>query len=491
MKGPTDLPKMQIFFRRSYVLPVISFFLYLAGSAPFLGQWDSYDYLKQIVSHQLSALGFGRPVFLGYNIVLWESAKSLFHLEPQKVEAVVMMGTVLLGVLGVWLFQRLAAQFLSPSGSRMAALSLALSPVYAIYSGFIMTEVPMLVALIGAALLLWKPAERHRILQDALAGVFFGLAIGIREQALTMVPAFLWMLCSRDLQSKHRVRSVLWFSATTGLAVAAPIAGFYFWDPSGFIEHMRVWLRAIPMGHIQFWNNVQASVLYSLLVCPATWMAAMAAGILASRQRQRAETETPISSRFPILYPIIGIFCCVVLPMVVLWRDADVQIHPRYALIVLPGALITCVYLYTHCFRSRRAPVIWALVHTIIFGLAMVVFFPFRQTLTDKMTYARAVRDAVPGEALIISGSYSPMVDYFRGIGVRPQWRILWSGWEFQAEAADKLIRESWDGGVPVYLSEEPLGWRYFESEYLHYYYLFKDCRREAVAPKLVRIYPH
>ena len=55
------------------VLPILAFYLYLAGSAPYLGQWDSFDYLKQIVTHQFSALGIGRPVFVGYNILLWES----------------------------------------------------------------------------------------------------------------------------------------------------------------------------------------------------------------------------------------------------------------------------------------------------------------------------------------------------------------------------------------------------------------------------------
>ena len=52
---------MKKIFRHSIILPVIALYLYAADSAPFLGQWDSFDYLKQIVSHQLSPLGFGSP----------------------------------------------------------------------------------------------------------------------------------------------------------------------------------------------------------------------------------------------------------------------------------------------------------------------------------------------------------------------------------------------------------------------------------------------
>ena len=151
---------MQKILRPHLILPVVAFYLYFTGCAPFLGQWDSFDYLKQIVSHQFSALGIGRPVFLGYNILLWESLRKIFHLHPLHLEFVAMAGTILLGVLGVLLFRRLAGRILPGPAANMAALALAVSPVYAIYSGFIMTEVPMLVALLAAALFLWKPGDQ-------------------------------------------------------------------------------------------------------------------------------------------------------------------------------------------------------------------------------------------------------------------------------------------------------------------------------------------
>ena len=145
---------------RSAILPILAFYLYLAGSAPFLGQWDSYDYLKQIVTHQFSSLGIGRPVFIGYNVILWESLRNLFHLDPLRVEIVVMSGIVLFGVLGVWVFQQLAQKVLPDSDCRIAAIALAISPIYVVYSGFIMTEIPMLVLLMAAALVIWKTGEQ-------------------------------------------------------------------------------------------------------------------------------------------------------------------------------------------------------------------------------------------------------------------------------------------------------------------------------------------
>jgi hypothetical protein len=485
---------MRKIFRHSFILPGVAFYLCLAGSAPFLGQWDSFDYLKQIVSHQLSPLGFGRPGYLAYNILLWESTKRVLHLEPLKVEGVVMIGTVLLGVLGVLLFRRLARCFLSPPASRMAALAFALSPVYAVYSGFIMTEVPMLVALMSSALILLKPNRRHPALSAALSGVSFGMAIGIREQALTMGAAFLWLLCSRREAGK-RVHAILVFGGAAAAVVLLPVLGFYFLDPAGFVGKIGIWLHAIPMGQVQFWKNIQASLLYVIAICPAAWMAAGAAGLHLFFKGRPLAFPKKGDGEFPALEPavqnpILGVFCCVAVPIVVLWRDADIQIHPRYALIALPGSIIFCSAIYDRWIRSRKGPAIWAVVHVLVFGAAIAILSPFRQVQNEKMHFAEAVKDTIPGKALMIAGSYDPIFDYYRGIGVRPQWQILWTGWGPEPGAAENLIRKSWADQIPVYMSEDPLGWRYFEPEYLHFYFFLKDCRKEPVIPKLFRIYP-
>jgi hypothetical protein len=474
-------------FRTSNLLPVLAFYLYFSGSAPFLGQWDSFDYLKQIVSHQISALGFGRPAYLGYNMLLWETMKHAFCLDPVQVEAVVMMGTILFGVFGVLLFRRLARHLLSESASRLAAIGLAISPLYVLYSGFIMTEVPMLAVLIASALILWKPSDRHPVWSDVLGGLLFGVAVGIREQALTLAAAFLWILCSRQPGRTHRLRAVLRFAAAAGAAFLMPVLSFYLLDPAGFMERTRTWLHAIPMGHVQFWNNVQASILYTFVICPASWLAVAVAWISARQGRQK---KGPSVSGTSIANPALGVFCSVVLPIAALWRDADVQIHPRYALIALPGALIFCAHCYDQWVRCRKGPIVWAVVHLLVFGAAAVALSPYRQGQTQKMECARAVRDAAPGNALLIAGNYSPILDYYRGIGVRPQWQVLWSGWDWNPEVAEETIRRAWADRVPVYLSNDPLGWRYFEMEYLHFHLLFKDCRKEPISPGFYRIYP-
>lgn len=473
--------------RYSIVLPVIALYLYLAGSAPYLGQWDSYDYLKQIVTHEFSDLGIGRPVFIGYNILLWETARSIFDLDVLKVETVIMAGTVLLGFVGVILFQKLARQFLPSRVSSFATLALALSPLYAIYAGYIMTEIPMLVALMAAALVVVQFGSTRPLSSALAGGILFGLAAGIREQALTMGAAFVWMIWSRRQPRQARIRDLALFGCAASAVTLAPAVVFYLADPNGFTERIRVWLHAIPMGQVQFWSNVQASLLYAFCVCPGAWLALAGAavwGLVKRQQRARPRSKGGIPN------PWWGLVCSIVVPIVVLWRDADVQIHPRYLLPILPGSVIMCAYLYGGWIEKRRGAVTWGVIQVAAFGLALAAFSPLRQIQMEKMEFAEQIREAVPGEGLLIAGGYSPILDYYRGIGLRPGWRILWSGWDWSAEKAESAIRRSWAEGIPVYLSQDARGWSYFESEYLSLQPLLKESEKEIIVPRLVRISP-
>ena len=100
------------------------------------------------------------------------------------------------------------------------------------------------------------------------------------------------------------------------------------------------------------------------------------------------------------------------------------------------------------------------------------------------------MREAIPGKALIIAGKYSPILDYYRGIGVRPEWRILWSGWDWNSITIEAKIDDAWANRIPVYLSTDPPGWSYLEKELLEVHLMLKDSPRQLIVPHLYRIYP-
>ncbi len=479
------------------LLFIIACIIFTAGRAPFIGQWDSFDYLKQTVTHRLSDLGFGRPVFIGFNILLWEILKKIFRLAPLQVEGVLMGEIILVGAVGIVVFAKLVRQLLAPSAGRLALLALLLSPMYALYSGFIMTEIPMLVTLVAAAVILWPSDSRHRILRDVAAGGMLGLAVGIREQAITMGAAYLWIIWCRRAGLSARLRSVIAFGGAAALVITAPIAALYLYDSAAFMERTRVWWHTIPTGQSHLWKNLQASLLWTLAACPAAWLAMLGAWIYhlaRGRRREESAGGTPGSpavreGRGMIPAPIIGSICCLVLPVAALWRDADVQMHPRYAIIVLPAAIVLCATLYTRWAPSPRAAVAWAAIHLTVFGIAQVGLQPLRQVQLEKREYARLVRKSVPGEALLIPGGYSPIMDYYRAVGDRPQWRILWSGWGWQGRTAEAVIQDAWSRHIPVYLCQGPAGWLYLEDELLDLYFVFRQSIKVEVAPSLYRVY--
>jgi hypothetical protein len=457
-----------------------------------MGQWDSFDYLKQIVTHQFSDLGIGRPVFIGYNIILWELVSKVFRLPALEVESVVVIEIVVLGGVGVLLFDRLARRILPVRAARLATVGLLLSPVYALYSGYVMTEVPMLVTAIAAAAVLWGAEPGPRVGREVLAGLLFGVSVGIREQAVTLAAAFLWILWVRRLDFSSWVRSSLRFGVASVLVIVAPVALFYLYDPSRFMQRTRVWLSILPTGEVHFWENVQASLIYTFAICPAAWLALLSAGTwyLWRRLRGAGRPLAAGGEAGQIPSPLVGFTCCLFIPLAILWRDADVQIHPRYLLVVLPASLILCAWLYHRWTGTTRAAVRWAVLQLVVFGVAQAGMQPLRQLQAEKRDYAQMVRSLVPGEALLIAGGYSPILDYYRGLRDRPGWRILWSGWIWDREKAAAEIAQSWARNEPVYLCDGPAAWLYFEDQRLDLYYILRGSRSEEVAPGLTRVEP-
>jgi hypothetical protein len=457
-----------------------------------MGQWDSFDYLKQIVTHEFSDLGIGRPVFIGYNIILWELLSKVFRLSALEVESVVILEMVVLGGAGVLLFDRLARRILPVRAARLATVGLLLSPVYALYSGYVMTEVPMLVTVIAAAAVLWGAEPRPHVGREVLAGLLFGISVGIREQALTLAAAFLWILWVRRLDFSSWVRSVLRFGVASALVIVAPVALFYLYDPARFMQRTRVWLSILPTGEVHFWENVLASLIYTFAICPAAWLALVSAGTwyLWRRLRRAGRPVTAGGEAAQIPSPLLGLTCCLFIPLMILWRDADVQIHPRYLLVVLPASLILCAWLYHRWTGTTRAAVRWAVLQLVVFGIAQAGMQPLRQLQAEKRDYAQMVRSLVPGEALLIAGGYSPILDYYRGLRDRPGWRILWSGWIWDRDKAAAEIAQSWARNEPVYLCDGPAAWLYFEDQRLDLYYILRGTRSEKVAPGLTRVEP-
>jgi hypothetical protein len=480
------------------LLALISMLVYWACRSPFAGQWDSFDYLKQIVTHRLSDLGFGRPVFVGCNIAVWEIVRRVFGLPAESVEHVAMAGVVLTGVAGVLLFRRLGIRILGLRAGRLAAMAFLLSPVYAVYAGYVMTEVPMLAAALAAAVMLCPDGEAVSPARSIAAGFFFGAAIGIREQAVALGPALLWILLQGDIPRLRARRredpasprsglsfpvSALLFGLSATIVGGAPVLILYLADPAAFAERMRLLKQAIPTGAEHLGANLMATAVYGALTAPAALMALSGAALLRHRN-VRGTAESNPGPRFPLA----GAFCGIILPLALLSRDADVQIHPRYTLVALPAIILVSARLYDRWMPGARAAAVWGLLNIGVFAASQFAVQPFRSMQTEKKAYARSVLDHAPLDALLIAGAYSPVFDYYRAIGVRPDWKILWSGWGWSADSAAARVSAARGERRPILLCDGPWAWLYFEDERLDLHRLFSNCRTDEISPGLREI---
>jgi hypothetical protein len=318
-----------------------------------------------------------------------------------------------------------------------------------------------------------------------------------------MGAACLWILWERRANLRSRIRAWLLFALSAGIFTLAPILLLYLYDPAAFFERTRVWLRAIPTGGIHLSKNIEAASLFTLAVCPGAWLALSGGGINYMCRRVRAwlnPGRAPASTAriggpgvqygVQAAHPVWGLFCGFFLPMAVLWRDADVQMHPRYLMIVLPSAAMMTAWLYSRLLPSAKALAAWAALQVIIFGLCAMALSPIRQIQYEKRAFASMVRATVPDECLLIAGGFSPVLDYYRGLGERPNWKILWSGWGWEQKREDGLIRDAWTRHLPVYLCDAPYGWLMLEDERLDIHFILKDCCREIVGPGISRYYP-
>src|SRR5260370_18826245 len=123
----------------------ISLILILLFVDPFIGDWDALEYTISALRGTPSSMALGRSLFIFYNHALYLAVHSIFSLSPQHAYLLFKYAVVAQGVLAViacWILTR------DLSGSKyaatIAALLVTFSPVFVLYSGQVMTDVPAL-----------------------------------------------------------------------------------------------------------------------------------------------------------------------------------------------------------------------------------------------------------------------------------------------------------------------------------------------------------
>lgn len=488
------------------ILTVVSFGLFYYLRTPFAGDWDSYDFIWQVVTHRHSNLGFGRPYFIALHIPVWEIAHRLFDVPRTEAHQVLQLTTLALGSVTPVLFYGVLRRLLDRPAAWLGAILLMVSPFYVVYSGFIMTEIPMFFFFMSALLFHLKGLEEGKLGWIALGSAVVGIMLGVRENSLVFIPLFFLLPFIRSRNQAGHGWKVLACMVLPALLIAGAGPLWLFWrHPMSYLATVKYWLSKVPRARTQDYTLLGYLVRYMFMNAPISAVLLLPALIEMVRRRR---TEAHIVRRDgpqgpPIDAPlynatysellIIG-FLLVGLPYMALLMDADMKYYSRYVLIGVPGmAMLAGLYINNAAARLRAGP-LWK--YGLAMGLGAVILLISSVPIRQRNAIEQRRRDILthmytvtPENAIFLPGTLTPLVEAYRQMGIRPQWEMIASGWPWPGrENLARLISDLLYTERPIYLISDVAVWRHLDQEQADINCLRDKFQFQRVDEYLVRL---
>jgi len=452
----------------------------------FISDWDGFDYAAYTVQNVPSALGLGRALFLAYNHALWEIAHRWFGVPPEHAYLVLRYGVIAQSgpaVVGIYaLYKELTA-------ARLAALCgtlvMALSPLYIIYSGRGMSEIPAFLMLSWSLWWMLGSLRLGRGGQYLVAAALCGLSANLREFAvfyLPVVPLAAWV---------YGVRWRLGVIAF-GIAVLAALAGAIFWSlyqPQYYIPSVINWYRLSAKErevHPVTLRNLWFLAAYAYACSPAATLITPFTLTPKIKQLWANQRLRPL-----LLFGIFGL-----LADLVLLANHDLALNPRYLLTGLIGLAAVSGWCLAEWIKRRSR---WSAVAVAIVAmLTAMSLVGMRQYLRGQEPVARAARDYItkleglPANAVFIVGSRTPLVNFYHTIGARPQWATIAPGSGWPDDQLGQVIDHYLAADRPIYVDFDeniwPVGMREHSREAAGLEMIKRDYRLELAHDSLYRI---
>lgn len=444
---------------RWWLLPALLVLaLALAFVDPFAGDWDALDYTVLAVQGRPSSMILGRTLFIFANHGLWRIGNALFGLPPERAYLLFKYAVVIQSPLAVIAWWRLARDLTnSTQAATLAALLLALSPFYIIYSGQAMTEIPSLLLLAVALTIHLKGLRSGRATLVLVGAGLLGLGVNVREAALLFAP---WLLIAPFACGwKIRRREIAVMGISCLIFIACAFGPFVFllcsnaanfrWAWHGWIESSRMESARHPVSA----GNVLPLLHYFFIAAPLVFVAFPLAAVREWKQRGLS----------PLLaLAMIGLFGNLSLII-----HYSVAINWRYMLTGMPALtpLVANYFLQSQTLKlesARRAFVSVVLSILFIAVIAGLFAWPMGNAYVAERAQAKDYRARlalVPRDAVIISGRQTVAVTYWRGLGAG-EWDVIGSGSAWPGARLSSVVAMALKDGRRVFLDADRRWWR-------------------------------
>jgi len=423
---------------------------------PFIGDWDGLDYTVLAVHGRPSSMALGRTLFVFYNHALYRIAHAIFGLAPDHAYLLfkyLVVAQAPLAVIALWILTRDLTRSLA--AATVAALLLACSPVFIVYAGQVMTEVPAVLLLTVALIVHLRGVEQRRVGLLLVGAALLGIGVNLRETVgfygswLIVAPLVRgWKIDRRNL-SLVALSVIIFFACALG--------GFAFWFLTDdlFRQSWAVWrdtMHQEAVRHrITLWNLVPF-ISYCFVTSPLTLLS-LPFALTSEWRRDRRSALFWLAS--------VGVFANLLLLLnystAIIWRY---PLNGLPAIAPLAGSfLMRTVELRLH--NQRRALIAIAATVVLLATIFGVFIGPVnrefaRQRALAKSYYARLA--ALPRDAVMISGTQTVAVTYWRGITDR-EWTTIGTGSGWPGEQLDDTIVALLKSGRRVFLDTDALCW--------------------------------
>ncbi|HVG37878.1 MAG TPA: glycosyltransferase family 39 protein, partial [Pyrinomonadaceae bacterium] len=425
---------------------------------PFAGDWDALDYTVLALEGRPSSMLFGRTLFIFFNRLLWLAAHAVFSLPAEQSYLLFKYAVVVqspLAVIACWALARAVTG--DERAALVAALLVAVSPFYVIYSGQAMTEIPSLLCCAAALAVHAWGLRRNRAALVLCGAALLGASVNIREATGLYAP---WLLVGPYLYGWRTARReiavtlsavVIFFAAALG-----PFAVLYLANIQNYQHDWHGWiasLRAESAVHPISWVNFGPLLAYFFIAAPLAFVALPVAAYREWRERG--------------LTPLLGLAAIGLAANLSLIMQYSVVINGRYLLTGLPGIvpLVADYFVRAEVRRTKRTGVALSVVVAAIALVTLVIgvaVYPMAAPTIAKHGYTkwyRARLSALPQEnAVVMAGTGTVSVTFWRGVGLG-RWEVIGTGGGWPGDNLTGVIEDHLRAGRRVFLDADPRLW--------------------------------
>jgi hypothetical protein len=423
---------------------------------PFIGDWDGMDYTMLSLAGYPSSMALGRNLFIFENYALYRLAHAVFAVQPEHAYLIFKYAVVAqapLAVIACWVLARDFAR--SIHSATLAALFLVFSPVFVLYGGQVMTDVPSVLLLCVALIAHYRGVRQQRVWLVLAGAALLGLGVNLRETMGFYVP---WLVVAPFACGwKLRRRQIGIVALSCLIFFACALGWFAFWfitDP-----HYRwIWfgwresLRQETARHPVRLHNLRPYFAYFFVTAPLLLVSLPFALWKEWRERK--------------LSPLFLLAASGLLADLLLYLNYSTAVNWRYFLTGLPAlAPLSADFLLRFLTRRfRSAPLAFATCVSAVLMLAIIfslLIRPASKQFIERRAMSKEYRQQLaklPRDAVMISGSQTIAVTYWKAIGAG-DWKTIGTGGGWPGDGLVPLIENYLKENRRVFLDADPRWW--------------------------------